>query len=127
MNLYQQAARLKFRFPSQMGLLTLEDLWDLKLPYLDDIAQELHKQVKDLPEVSFIGKNTNDPTFVVARFEIVKNVIATLLLEKEERENRVKKKNHFDTLWSILQKKKYYSFKNLPMENLEKKVRELQI
>ena len=52
-NLFEVAARKKYRFDSQKGLLSVEELWDLPLQStksvsLDSIAIALNKEIKAL-------------------------------------------------------------------------------
>jgi hypothetical protein len=53
-NLFEKASRLKLRFSSPAGLLTVEDLWDLplsaqaKVANLDDIAKGLNKTLEQM-------------------------------------------------------------------------------
>lgn len=103
MSIFEQASRLKLRFTSPQGPLSVEDLWDLPLTSdkvnranLDDIAITLHRELEAKPKVSFVhtGANPNDTTTQVA-FEIVKHVIEVRLAEnaaaKTANENKAKK------------------------------------
>ena len=85
--LFLKASRLKLRFDSPKGQLTVEDLWDIPLtsatgkPNLNDIARELHGKVK-VEIVSFVEpavKNDIDEL----RFEIVKHVITVRVAERD--------------------------------------------
>jgi hypothetical protein len=87
--MFEKAARLKYRFESPKGLLTVEDLWDLPLSSdtkranLDDIARDLYKQLKNSDDVSFVfPERKSDPTIQV-KFDIVKHIIDVKLLEQE--------------------------------------------
>ena len=67
-NIYHRAARLKLRFASPKGLLTVEDLWDLPLTganSLDGIALNLHRLQKS---------KADEPTSFVTPVEAVQNV-----------------------------------------------------
>ena len=87
--MYKQAARLKLRFQTKMGLLSTEDLYDLPLTStkgnanLDDLARELDKKVKETASTSFVIKpaKTDDTTQLM--FDIVVDVINTRLAENE--------------------------------------------
>lgn len=91
--LFEQASRLKLRFDSPKGLLTVEDLWDLPLTSpsgnranLDSIAISLHKQTRDAADtVSFVASSENkrsDELYLA--FEIVKHVIRVRVAERDE-------------------------------------------
>ncbi|MDR2749644.1 MAG: hypothetical protein LBC41_03190 [Clostridiales bacterium] len=87
--MFEKAARLKYRFESSKGLLTVEDLWDLPLTSetkranLDDIARELHKQLKSGDDVSFVYPDRKSNATIQAKFDIVKHIIDVKLLELE--------------------------------------------
>ncbi|MDR1638314.1 MAG: hypothetical protein LBT59_01340 [Clostridiales bacterium] len=87
--MFEKAARLKYRFESSKGLLTVEDLWDLPLTSetkranLDDIARELHKQLKSGDDISFVYPERKSNATIQAKFDIVKHIIDVKLLELE--------------------------------------------
>lgn len=82
--LFVQATRSKFRFNTQAGLLTVEQLWDLPLTAsnkasLDAIAVDLNRTLKSSEE-SFVSK-TKRNTEVEQKLEIVKYVIEQKMAE----------------------------------------------
>ena len=85
--MFLKASRLKLRFDSPKGQLSVEDLWDLPLTSatgkanLNDIARDLYNKVK-VEIVSFVepaAKNDIDEL----RFEIVKHVITIRVAERD--------------------------------------------
>jgi hypothetical protein len=99
--MFQKAARQKLRFESIKGQLTVEDLWDLPLTSavgkanLDDIARDLHRQLKSGDNVSFVNTAEKSDETIQLKFDIVKHVIDTKLaentavaLERDTREKR---------------------------------------
>jgi hypothetical protein len=103
-NVFEQAARRKLRFGVPNGAsITAEDLWDLPLTSkngranLDDLARDLHRQLKAVnDEVSFVEPTSNKKNEELnIGFELVKQVIAVRVEERRvanEREDRAKKK-----------------------------------
>ena len=101
MEIFEQGSRLKLRFDTPKGMLTVEDLWDLPLsstvgrPNLDDVARGLHRQLKDTAEESFVSRPVQTDAAVQLAFEIVKRVIEVRLTETEaarsKAENKAKK------------------------------------
>jgi hypothetical protein len=81
--MFEKASRVKLRFTTSIGLIAVEDLWDLKLSALDAIARSLHKALEDT-EISFIKPQTANNEALKLRFEIVKYVITVKLAEQEE-------------------------------------------
>lgn len=122
--MFEQASRLKLRFPSPIGLLTAEDLWGLPLTSntgkanLDDIARHLYGKVKADSEVSFVNTPAKvDPADALA-FEIVKHVIAVLKAEREAaalaKANAEKKQK----LLAILDRKQDEALQSMSAEEL---------
>lgn len=82
MNIFERAARAKTRFPSPVGDLTTEQLWDLPLtakgerPNLDAMARAVYVELKGIDEISFVDTKP-DPrkTDLDLKLEILKHVI----------------------------------------------------
>ena len=61
MNIFEQATRAKIRFSTPVGMLSVEDLWDLPLTSararanLDDVARLLDAELKSTSSVSFVN------------------------------------------------------------------------
>ena len=108
MNIFEQAARGKFRFPSVRGELLMEHLWDLPLKAtngfdLDSVAKEINAAAKASEEESFVEVKTNKISEeLVAKLEIVKFVIADKQAEaakqKTLRENRARRQKLLEAL-----------------------------
>ena len=88
--MFVTASRSKLRFDSPKGMLTVEDLWDLPLTSstgkanLDSIAMGLHRELKAKTEVSsFVSKETPTDKLPQLKFDVVKHVIDTKLVENE--------------------------------------------
>jgi hypothetical protein len=81
--LFLTAARRKFRFPSNSGLLTVEQLFDLPLTTtrsngssLDDTARKVNGNLKAAGEESFVALANPASSDLSLQLEIVKAVIA---------------------------------------------------
>lgn len=83
MNIYEIAARSKFRFLSNKGLLMTEQLFDLPLSSksgcdLDNVARAVNTELKAVSEESFVDATPNArKTELTTMLEIVKAVIAS--------------------------------------------------
>lgn len=86
-NIFEIATRAKIRFSSpRFASLSVEDLWDLSLNALDDIAKGINRQINAEKEESFLSSNKNSVRKdLELKLEIVKHVITTLETEKEEK------------------------------------------
>ena len=80
MSLIETAVREKYRFQTNQGLVTVEDLFDLPLQStrgvsLDQVAISLNKQIKELGEESFVGETPVGSQKLNNQLDIVKYVI----------------------------------------------------
>lgn len=132
MNIFEFATRNKLRFPSTVGDLTAEDLWDLPLQTtrraacLDDIALTLHKRLKDNETVSFVDTETRpDRSADQTAFDIVLHVIASKKADNKAaadiRDRAVRKQ----ALLSLIAEKEGDALKGLSIDELRKQVAEL--
>ena len=130
--MFEKASRLKFRFITSQGALTVEDLWDLPLTSetgranLDDIAKAINRQLKAGAEAeSFVSQPKEEDDSVKVMFEIVKHIIAVKLADNEARkklrENKLKKQQ----ILSIIARKQDAALEGAPLEELQKMVDEL--
>lgn len=92
-NIFEIATRQKLRFQhSRIGILSVEDLWDLTLVNLDDIAKGLNRQVKASQEESFLASNKSSENKVAeTSLEVVKYVISVLEKEAADRKEAAAK------------------------------------
>ena len=86
-NLFEIATRKQYRFNSQVGALSVEDLWNLPLTStrsasLDAVAKELYSQLKE-ETVSFVTPSVSDNTVVQQKFDIVKYIIDVKVAERD--------------------------------------------
>jgi len=90
-NIFERASRLRIRFESSKGLLTVEDLWVLPLTSkdnkgkvnLDDIARGLHREIQAAGDVSFVKPASDLDEKLSVAFEVVKHVISVLMAERD--------------------------------------------
>jgi hypothetical protein len=101
MNIFEYSTWHKLRFPSAVGMLTTEQLWELPLvddapdggrpkPNLNDTAKAISAELKDLTEESFVRVNTTpkEQDLAVA-LEVVKYIIARKQEEAKEQTDKV--------------------------------------
>lgn len=130
--MFELASRLKVRFPTSLGQLTVEDLWDLPLTSktgkvnLDDIARQLHKDLKNTEEESFVLTPARKDKVIELKFEIVKHVIKTIMEEREEAKKKVEKKEQRQRLMALIEEKQDESLKSESIDVLKAKLKELE-
>lgn len=74
--MFEKAAKCKLRFQSSKGALSVEDLFDLSLTSLDNLAKDVNRQLKAEVEESFIEKKSQNSSDLELRLDILKHVIA---------------------------------------------------
>jgi hypothetical protein len=90
-NIFEQATRLKLRFDSPKGDLSVEDLWDLPLtstkgPNLDDIAKKAYAETQSLGNIaSFVETPAPVDGKIQLRFDVVLHVINVRKAENAEK------------------------------------------
>ena len=124
MELFAQATRNKLRFASVKGLITTEDLWSLNLQALNTIAVELNKQLKELPEESFIDENPKDEILQL-KFDVVRYIIDVKKLEKKEREQELERKKAKEELLELRKEKQKELMKGMSLEEIDKQLENL--
>lgn len=124
-NMFEKATKLKLRFASSVGSITTEDLWDISLPQLDEIAKSLRSAVKESGDESFIEKPTPKNTTLELRFDIVKHVIEVRLASKEAAGKRADTIAQKQKLLAILADKQDEDLKGKSAEEIQKLIEEL--
>lgn len=129
--MFEIAARKKVRFDTSRGMMSVEDLWELPLtstknnPNLDDIARNLHRQLNNGENVSFVhGTNMSDSQ-VQFKFDLVRHIIDTRLEENKIRSESQERATKKQALLAIMAERQSADIRNLPMEDLQKMIDEL--
>ena len=86
-NIFEIAVRQKLRFvTSRFSGVSVEDLFDLSLRELDDVAKGINRQINAEKEESFLSENKNAVRVdLELKLEIVKHIIGVKETEKAER------------------------------------------
>lgn len=123
--IFIKATRKKFRFPSDKGDLTVEQLWELPLtsrsgPNLNSIAITVNTELKGLTEESFVEVNPNPRRSQLRdMLEIVKYVIATKQQEVKEANEKVATAAAKERLREAIAVKKTEKLNSASLEELE--------
>ena len=122
--MFEKASRLKLRFPSPKGALTVEDLWDLPLTSstgkanLDDLARTLHQQLESQKVGSFVTKATPLGAGTQLQFDIVLRVIEVRLAENEAAAQREAAHAKKQQIMEIISRKETESLSNASLDDL---------
>ena len=124
--MYKKALRTKVRFSTSKGKLTTEDLFDLSLADLNNLAIALDKKLSETPRKSFISDITPDTQEDELRFNIVKDIITLKLAERNAAQNAKAKAVEKAQLLEILHRKKNEALENLSVAEIEAKLASLE-
>lgn len=129
-NLFQIASKKKFRYPTRRGEVSTEDLWDLSLEDLNNVAVSLHRSVQaSAGEISFITPKTpkqkSDEKLSELRLELVKAVIEERLADDAARRERARTRQQREFLSELREKKRMDALSSLSLEEIEKQMQEL--
>lgn len=119
--MFDQATRLKLRFNSNKGLLSVEQLWDLSLTALNEIAKDLSRQVKAAAsdEEDFIGANSSVDSQLQLRFDVVKAIIGVKLKERDDSKDAAERKANNQAIMELIQRKKQQELEGKSIAELE--------
>ncbi len=128
--MFEQATRLKLRFPSTRGDLTAEDLWDLPLTSkrsanLDDIAKAVNRQLKLTEEESFVKPHTAENETAALQLDILKHIIKVKQEENAAARAAVDNRQRKQHLLEVIARKQDAELEGKPLEELQKMADEL--
>ena len=123
LNIFEYAAKNKLRFATERGLLTAEDLFDIKLsnqagPSLDKIAISLDEELSKT-EKSFVKKVTPQNKELQIKLDIVKHVISVKQDQEEQKVAAAARATQRRILQEAIAKKKLEAIDNADLASLE--------
>lgn len=122
MSNFEKATRLKLRFNTNKGVLSTEQLWDLSLSSLSEIAKDINKQRSEISadgELDFLDNENNIDPILELQFEIVKSVYKTLREEKEQEKDRLANKKHNERIMELIYRKENEEMEKLSVDELK--------
>ena len=124
--MFKNASKLKLRFSTSKGNLTVEQLWDLSLEELDSLAVRLEKEYKESKGKSFLVKKTSKDARIKLRFNIVLEVLEAKVEENEAAQLSLDNKAKKERLLSVLAKRQDESLENMSEEQIKKELKKLE-
>lgn len=129
-NLFEIASRRKFRFASQVGELTVEQLWDLPLtargPSLDTVAKTVNNELKSISDESFVVTRPNPRKGELEMMlDIVKHIVAAKIDERDKATAAADRAEKRRKLAEALVNKQDESLRNMTEEEIRAKLAEL--
>jgi len=119
--MYKEASKMKLRFSSKKGNLTVEQLWDLTMSDLKDIIINLYnsKQKPNLSELDFLQVVSEEDEISNLAYNIAVDVYKTRQKESEEYKNKLEKKAYNQHLADIIAEKEDAELRNKSIEELK--------
>lgn len=125
MNLFEMAAKNKFRFPYR-GMISAEDLWDLSVENLDKVFKALNADAKQLKEESLLEEKSQEDAILEAKIAIVKYIVAVKLKESEARAKEREIKEEKQKILSIIAEKQNAALADKSVDELEAMLKKLE-
>ena len=123
--MFETAVRGKYRYPYK-GLISTEDLWDLKLSELDSIFKTLNAQVKQEQEESLLTTKSAADTELETKISIIRYIVATKQAEAEKAKKAKESKAEAQKLMEIIGRKQNEALESLSIEELQAKLAAMQ-
>lgn len=125
-NMFVEATKNRYRFASSKGELSVEDLWQLSLQSLDEIAITISEELEKLGKRSFIQQKTKTSTELQLKLDVARFVINYKLDEKEKKMVQAAKSRRLAFLKELREKKSIEQMENMSTEELERQIAELE-
>jgi hypothetical protein len=122
MSIYKEASKLKLRFSTEKGLLSVEQLWDLSQSQLSTAIKAVKKiLVKDNDdELSFLETNIVVDTENQLRFDILKDIYMSKKDEADKIRNIASVKAHNRRIDELIAMKQESELQNMSIAELER-------
>lgn len=125
MNLFEIATRRKYRFATNKGSLSVEDLWDLSSTQLDATYRAMTKELREQGGESLMQKD-NGNTVLADKIEIIKHIFLVKQEEIAARKAAEENRNKRQRIMEILEQKRDASLQNMSEEDLQKMLNDLK-
>lgn len=116
---FKLASQQKLRFQTNRGLLSSEQLWDLSLEELDTLAVSLEIEHKQSAKKSFLVKTSIKDKTAKLRFDLVLDVLNTVVAEQEAAAEALEIKEHNKKIITLIAEKQDESLKGKSIKQLE--------
>jgi hypothetical protein len=120
---YKLASKLRLRFLCPKGNLTTEQLWELSIDELDELAVSLDTEHKTSGKKSFIGRSSEKDKTLKLKFDVVLDVLNTKVEEEEEATQAYEDKQYNEKLLTLIIEKQDESLKGKSVKQLQAMMR----
>jgi hypothetical protein len=116
--MFELASRSKLRF-SYRGLISTEDLWDLKPEALDEIYRSTNAELKEMSEDSLLEKKQTGAEVLELQVAIVKHVFEVRVAEAEAKKDAGERKAKKERILEIIAKKQDEDLEGKSLDELK--------
>lgn len=117
-DLFKIATKRKYRFNFR-GVITVEDLWDLKVEELDSIYKSLKSKQKDASEESLLQTVSKEDKELNNKIEIIKAIVTDKLSAKERAQKAAAQRAQNQRILEIMADKQDAELKEKSVEELQ--------
>lgn len=119
MSIYKKASKLKLRFNTTKGSLSVEQLWDLPIDQLDALAVSINNELEKSSSKSFLVKRANVDSIDMLRLDIAVNILTEKVDELEAAKEATLTKRHNAKIDDIIARKQEAELESMTLEQLE--------
>lgn len=116
--MYSKATRLKLRW-SYNGTLTVEDLWDLQLKQLNQLAKSLNTKLKESKEEDFLNDFNTEDEITKLKFNIVIDILNIKKKESKDAQDALDIKKHNQQILSLIAEKQNEELRGKSIDELK--------
>jgi hypothetical protein len=123
MDNFKLASQQKIRFQTNKGMLSTEQLWELSLNELDQLAVALETEYKESGKKSFLVKSSTKDRTAKLKFDIVVDVLTTKVEEAETLKQAREDREHNQKILALIADKQDEALKGKGLSELKKMLR----
>ena len=125
MNVFQKGAKLGLVFNTSRGVLSISDLYRLKLSHLAQILKGLSEELgnEENDSLSFLDETRVIDENAQLRFEIAKAIYLDKKADRDAIKNEAEVKAHNQKILDLIQRKKDKELEEMSLEDLQKQLK----
>lgn len=117
--MYKEVSKQKLRFSTNKGNLTVEQLWDLSIQDLDNLAVSLQEDYESSGKKSFVLKKSAKDKTTKLKFDVVLDILTTKVEEAEIAANKLERKEKNKKILELIAEKQDEGLKKKSIKELE--------
>lgn len=124
MNIFEKASKLKLRFQSTRGELSVENLWDLPLTSaravsLNSIARDIYLEIQKEDNLDFVGETQSKSNSTLnLQMDIVKHIIEIKKQERALAAKQAETRSEVEFLENLLEEKNKQELQGMSKEEI---------